>query len=208
MGRVRSIESSALVVVDMQNAFLDPDVGFRYAPAAGEIVEPINALAHEFRSAGAPVVWVQTTSRPERGDWPSLRHLIGDPAMDFRAGVLAPGSHGQALWPGMAARDEDERVLKYRYSAMIEPDGQLERFLDRRGLSTIFVAGTQTNICCESTARDAMMRGYQAHLVADCLAAETPELHQGALASFESGFGQVVVSDELRRAAQLGRQRT
>lgn len=189
---------SALVVIDMQNAFLDPGVGFRFAPAAREIVEPVNALARWFRDHGSSVVWVQTTSRPVREDWPSLRRFLGDAATDFRTAVLAEGSHGHAMWSGMDVRPEDDVVLKYRYSAMVEPEGELEQLLVRRGLTTLLVAGTQTNICCESTARDAMMLGYEAFMVADCLAAETPELHEASLVSFRSAFGHVTRSADLR----------
>lgn len=190
-------QRSALVVIDMQNAFLDEDVGFRFAPAALEIVDPVNELARRFREIGSPVVWVQTTSRPSRSDWPSLRRLLGDRAMDFRASVLAESAHGQAMWPGMDVRPEDHLVLKYRYSAMVEPAGELERLLERLGTARIYVAGTQTNICCESTARDAMMLGYESVMVADCLAAETRQLHEASLVSFTSAFGAVVDSGDL-----------
>lgn len=188
---------SALAVIDMQNAFLDEQVGFRFAPAALEIVEPINELARRFRAAGGVVVWVQTTSRPDRADWFSLRRLLGDEAMDFRTSVLAEGAHGQALWPELDVADSDSITLKYRYSAMVEPDGQLEVLLRERGVTSLYVAGTQTNICCESTARDAMMLGYEAFMVADCLAAETPQLHDASLTSFASAFGRVLHSHQI-----------
>ena len=189
---------SALAIIDMQNAFLDHEVGFRFAPAALEIVEPVNALARWFREVGAAVIWVQTTSRPSLSDWPSLRRLLGDGAMDFRTRVLAEGGHGHAVWPGMDVRPEDEVVLKHRYSAMVEPDGELQTLLEERGVTTLYVAGTQTNICCESTARDAMMLGYEAFMVEDCLAAETQDLHEASLVSFRSAFGHVVSSSDFR----------
>lgn len=191
------VRGSALTIIDMQNAFLDERVGFRFAPAALAIVEPINRLARRFRAAGGLVVWVQTTSRPDRADWPSLRRMLGDEAMDFRASVLAEGAHGQALWPGLEVEESDSITLKYRYSAMVEPHGQLEELLQERGVSSLYVAGTQTNICCESTARDAMMLGYESFMVADCLAAETPQLHDASLTSFESAFGRVLDSSEI-----------
>lgn len=190
--------TSAVAIIDMQNAFLDRAVGFRFAPDALAIVETVNALAGAFREAGASVVWVQTTSRPAREDWASLRRLLGDAAMDFRAGVLAAGSHGHAIWPEMDVDPRDDVVLKYRYSAMVEPGGELQTLLDERGVTTLHVAGTQTNICCESTARDAMMLGYEAVMVSDCLAAETPELHTASLTSFATAFGTVAESRDLR----------
>lgn len=190
--------NSAVAIIDMQNAFLDREVGFRFAPDALAIVEPVNALARAFREAGSTVAWVQTTSRPSPRDWPSLRRLLGDEATDFRTGVLAQGSHGHAMWPGMEVHAADDVVLKYRYSAMVEPGGELQGLLAERGVGTLYVAGTQTNICCESTARDAMMLGYEAVMIADCLAAETPELHTASLTSFATAFGTVAQSGDLR----------
>lgn len=191
---------SALVVVDMQNAFLDPSVGFRFAPAALDVVDPINRLADAVRRVGAQVVWVQTTSRPDREDWPSLRRLIGDEAMDHRTEILAPGAHGQALFPGMEVRPADATVRKYRYSAMVGPDNdELAKHLDSHDIRHLFVCGTQTNICCESTARDAMMLGYDAFLVRDCLAAETTAMHDAAVDHFSSAFGTSPSSAEVLR---------
>lgn len=189
---------SALVVIDMQNAFLDPGAGFRFTPAARDIVEPINELARWFRSVGERVVWVQTTSCDDPADWPSLRRLLGDAAMDHRMRALARGSHGHGIWPGMDVHRDDDLVLKYRYSAMIGPGAELDTLLAGQGTQRLFVAGTQTNICCESTARDAMMLGYDAWLVSDCLAAETDLIHDASLEHYESAFGRSLTSARVR----------
>lgn len=196
--------SCALVVIDMQNAFLDPSFRFRFAPSALEIVERINALARWFREVGSRVVWVQTTSRSDPDDWPSLRRLIGEEAMRHRASVLAPGSPGHALWPGMEVLPEDAVVLKYRYSGIAEERGELETLLLKEGIQQLFLAGTQTNICCESTARDAMMRGYDAFLVHDCLAAESPQVHEASVSQFPAAFGRCPSADEVRSLISAG----
>ncbi len=206
MTTTTTTEPLALVVVDMQRAFLDASVGFRFAPAALDVVEPVNALARRVRAAGLPVVWVLTTSRPGTEDWPSLRRLLGDEAMDHRTGVLEEGSYGHALWPQMDVAPQDVVVRKYRYSAMAEPGGELEGFLRARGIRRVAVVGTQTDVCCDATARDAMMAGIDVVLVEDCLAAETPERHEAALVSLAAAFAEVVTSDEL--GEQLARSAT
>ncbi|WP_435201901.1 cysteine hydrolase family protein [Janibacter sp. GS2] len=198
IGTTFSPATSALVVIDMQNAFLDPDAGFRFTPPAREIVAPINHLARWFRESGSRVVWVQTTSRDDPDDWPSLRRLLGATAMDHRTRVLSPGSPGHRMWPGMDVQAKDDIVLKHRYSAMIEPDAGLEELLRVEGVNHLFIAGTQTNICCESTARDAMMRGFDAWLVRDCLAAEDEAVHAASVAHYESAFGRSLTSAEVR----------
>jgi nicotinamidase-related amidase len=84
----------------------------------------------------------------------------------------------------MEVLPQDPVVLKYRYSGMAEERGELETLLTRAGVQQLFLAGTQTNICCESTARDAMMRSFDAFLVHDCLAAETPQMHESSVSHF------------------------
>lgn len=191
--RARSPSEIAMVVIDMQNAFLDPSCEFRYAPAARDIVAPINALAASVRRAGSRVIWVQTASRPDDpDDWPSMRRFLGEDAMAHRERVLRPGGHGHALYPAMATEPEDPVVQKYRYSAMAEHHSELAGLLERLGVNSLLICGTQTNICCESTARDAMMAGFHTALVADCLAAETPAAHAAAIDHYAAAFGSVV----------------
>jgi ureidoacrylate peracid hydrolase len=184
----------ALVVIDMQNAFLDPACKFRYAPAAREIVAPINDLAATVRRAGSRVIWVQTASRPDPDDWPSLRHFLGEEGMTHRELVLRPGGRGHALHPSMVVERGDHVVQKYRYSAMAEHRSELATLLEQLAVTTLLISGTQTNICCESTARDAMMAGFHTILVADCLAAETPAAHAATVDHYAAAFGQVVRS--------------
>lgn len=190
----------AMVVIDMQNAFLDPTCEFRYAPAALDIVAPINALATCVRRAGSRVIWVQTASRPDPDDWPSMRRFLGEDAMAHRERVLRPGGHGHALHPGMATEPEDPVVQKYRYSAMAEHRSELARLLESLAVSSLLICGTQTNICCESTARDAMMAGFHTALVADCLAAETPAAHAAAIDHYAAAFGPVVSASQVASA--------
>ena len=66
-------------------------------------------------------------------------------------------SEGYALFPGLDTRPQDLRVTKIHYSALIPGSSDLDAQLRARGIDTLLIAGTTTNVCCESTARDAAM---------------------------------------------------
>ena len=90
---------------------------------------------------------------------------------------------------------EDLHVEKKRFSAFIQGSSNIEEVLRARGIDTVLVAGTVTNVCCESTARDAMMRNFRAIMVTDANAAFTDEEHNAALMSFYLVFGDIMPTD-------------
>jgi ureidoacrylate peracid hydrolase len=88
-------------------------------------------------------------------------------------------------------------VPKNRYSALIPGASQLERVLRSFGIQNLLIAGTKTNVCCESTARDAMMLDYNVVMVSDCLAALSDDEHRASLETFIQQFGDVMSADEV-----------
>ena len=99
--------------------------------------------------------------------------------------------------------DADEPiVLKHRYSGFV--DTNLELILRSRGIKTLVVTGVATNVCVESTARDAYMRDYYVVLVDDCSATYDPAKHAATLANIADHFGVVVRSDEIFDAWRRG----
>src|SRR5436190_13489971 len=90
---------TALVVVDMQNAFMLPGVAHALCPTAEKIVPNINRLARAVRETGGTVVWIKTTYTPDtRKDWSTYYDLRGPEQNDKRAQALAAGSKGHELW--------------------------------------------------------------------------------------------------------------
>ena len=71
--------------------------------------------------------------------------------------------------------------------------------LDSRGIDTILIAGTVTNICCESSARDAAELEYKVIMISDALAGQAHGLHEATLATFYRIFGDIRPSDEVIR---------
>src|SRR5262249_58048548 len=92
-------------------------------------------------------------------------------------------------------RPEDEIVKKYRYSAFMPGTSELPERLAARGFDTVLITGTVTNVCCESSARDANMMNFRTIMVSDGNAAFTQAEHDAALAAFYATFGDVMDTD-------------
>ncbi len=189
---------TALVVVDMQNAFMMPGVAHTLCPMAQAIVPNVNRLAQAVRETGGTVVWVKTTFTEEtRSSW-SVYYAICRPEQNAkRAAALAAGSKGHELWAGLDVRSDDLVIEKKRFSAFIQGSSNLGEVLHARGIDTILITGTVTGVCCESTARDAMMLNFKTIMVSDGNAAMTDEEHNASLIQFYLTFGDVMPTDML-----------
>jgi nicotinamidase-related amidase len=196
---------TALVVVDMQNAFMDPAAGHAVCAMAPAIVPAVNRLAAATRAAGGGVFWIQTVhDEADDRDWAVMQAMMTPAARARRVAALARGSAGYALWPGMDVRPEDERVEKHRFSAFIQGSGALEARLRARGFDTVLITGTVTSVCCESTARDAMMRDFRTVMVSDGNAATSDSEHAAALLGFHAMFGDVLTVTECEAGFAAG----
>ncbi len=189
---------TALVVVDMQNAFMLPGVAHTLCPMAREIVPNINRLAQAVRAAGGAVVFIKTTFTEETlASWSVFYELSRAEQNAKRVAALTANSKGHELWAGLEVRPQDLIVEKKRFSAFIQGSSNLAEVLRARGLDTILVTGTVTGVCCESTARDAMMLNFKTIMVSDGNAAMTDEEHNASLAAFYLAFGDVMSTDML-----------
>jgi ureidoacrylate peracid hydrolase len=189
---------TALVVVDLQNAFMLPGVAHSLCLTAQEIVPNVNKLARAVRDTGGKIVWIQTAYTEETTRSWSVYYAISKPEQNRkRAEALAPGSKGYALWEALDARKDDIYIEKKRFSAFLQGSSNIAETLRSRGIDTVLITGTMTNVCCESTARDAMMCNFKTIMVADGNAAATDEDHNNSLAAFYLTFGDVMMTDML-----------
>jgi ureidoacrylate peracid hydrolase len=187
---------TALLVVDMQNAYMMPGVAHALCEPAHEIVPTVNRLARAVRAAGAPVVWIHAVYEDETLEsWSVAYEMAGAEGTKRRISALSRGSKGYELWPGLEALPQDLHVEKKRFSAFVEGASNIEAVLRQRGIEWLLIAGTVTNVCCESTARDAMMRNFRVIMVTDANAAFTDEEHNAALTSFYLVFGDIMPAD-------------
>jgi nicotinamidase-related amidase len=187
---------TALVVIDMQNYFCKPGHQGE-VPASRDIVPNVNRLAAELRQRGGLVAWVRNGTRDTRDNWSNYHEFLHTPERhERRYAAMDIGGDGYDYWHLNDIRPEDAQVTKTRYSAFIQGSSNIERVLRDRGIDTLLMTGTATNVCCESSARDAMMLNYKVVMVSDGLATHNDEEHNAALSIFYGLFGDVQTVDE------------
>jgi len=189
---------TALVVVDLQNAFMMPGVAHSECKMAPKIVPNVNRLAQAVRATDGKVVWIQTAFIEESlEDWSVLHGMALPARTEKRIEALSRGGKGYELWAELEVKPEDLIVEKLRFSAFIQGSSNLADVLRTHGLDTVLITGTVTSVCCESTARDAMMLNFKTIMVTDGNAAATDEDHNGALIGFYLTFGDIMSTDML-----------
>jgi ureidoacrylate peracid hydrolase len=184
---------TALVVIDLQNAFMLPGMPVE-VPTAREIVPNVNKLAAATRAAGGKVVWVKMCLEGQSEAW---RVFFDTDPRRATLTELTPGSHGFELHADLDVRPEDTILVKRRFSAFIQGSSDIDRHLRDAGINTVIIVGTLTNVCCESSARDAMMLNYRLEFVADANAALSDAEHNATLTSMLRVFGDVQTTDEV-----------
>ncbi len=188
--------STAMVVVDMQNAFVAPGA-LAEVPKARDITPNINRIAKALRGAGGTVVWIRGHVESNRGPWAHyLANFERDPDSWSRA--LEPGSEGWQFWSELDVQDEDLVVGKDRYSAFWGHGNLAQKLRDRK-VDTVIVTGTLTNSCCESTARDAMQNDFATIMVMDANACRSDEEHLATMCTFINSFGDVLSTEQIVR---------
>lgn len=186
----------ALIVIDMQNGFVDPEgfmnkIGLDYMSSAAAI-EPISRLLAAAREAGIPIFFTRYSLNEDYSDAGLLLEVF---PQIREAGGMIRNTWDADVCDALAPRQGETVIDKTRYSAFYDTD--LQERLVRLGVDTLIVCGVTTNVCVESTVRDAFFRDIRVVVPSDGTAAVTPELHEGALDDFRYGFGQVVTVDEL-----------
>ena len=197
---------TALVVIDLQNAFMDDQVGHAVVPAARDIVPAVNRLAGVVRQTGGAVFWVKMAHDEQvLDDWSIAFEMLTPSRREKRIAALSEGTRGHELWPQLDVRPEDEIVKKYRYSGFLPGTSDLADRLRARGLDTLLITGTVTNVCCESSARDASMLNFRTIMVSDGNAANSQAEHDASLTAFYNTFGDVMDTDMIIAALERGR---
>ena len=189
---------TALVVIDLQNFFMEPGQAVE-VPAARGIVPNVNRLARACRAAGATVIWVQMTQNPgELDNWSVFyRHVLTKEQANNEIARLSPGDHGHALWPGLDVEPGDLKVPKKRFSAFIQGSSNLEQIVRAKGIDTLIITGTTTTTCCQTTALDAMQLNFKIVFMADATAAPNDEAHNAVLSNILNVFGDVRMTDDV-----------
>lgn len=191
-----AVDYTAVVVIDMQNDFCTKsgavekagrDMGSIY-----KMIPKLNHFLNKARECNIPITFILTIRRNEDVSGPMqeiwIRHLVDSP-------ICTAGSWGAEPISEIRIHAEDIVIEKKRYSAFFQTD--LEATLQARGIRTIIVAGTATNVCVETTCRDGFMRDYYVVVPQDLVACTDPNVHQNALQNIDRYFGTVTISDDI-----------
>lgn len=181
---------SAVMVIDMQNDFcaeagyVEKVVG-KDVSACRAVAPRIMALVEAARARGVPVYWIKANYDPERLP-EGMRVKQQEKSSVICCGT---GSWGAEFY-GVTAAPGEAVIEKSSYSAFAGTD--VEQELRAKGVRTVVFAGVQTNVCVESSLRDAVCRGLYAVLASDCVASHTLPLHDATLKNVQFLFGDVL----------------
>jgi ureidoacrylate peracid hydrolase len=189
-------ENSALLIIDMQNAFISKEgslskMGLDTSRTLNAI-EPIEQLRREFKKEGRPVIYTQHTHRADRAD-AGLMVKVFPPIMDL--GHCVEGTWDGEIIDELKPEEGDYVVKKHRFSGFY--NSQLDEVLRGLDVRTLVVAGVATNICVESTVRDAFYRDYNVFVPRETTASYTEEQEQGAFGNFEFAFARVLSLEKM-----------
>ena len=179
-GRKAAVDSkqACLLVIDLQNYFK-------------QIVKPVlrNVLKviHSCRKTNLPIIFTQHGHTDPQRDGGALQRWWGE--------VILAGTDDWKFLPEVPIKEEDIILPKKRYSAFFETD--LDEKLRSRGIKDILISGVMTNLCCETTARDAFMRDYRVFVLIDGTATRKSDLHLATLKNLGFGFAYLLTCDEL-----------
>ncbi|HMF13243.1 MAG TPA: isochorismatase family cysteine hydrolase [Gemmataceae bacterium] len=183
---------TAHIVVDLQNGFMGPGQVME-VPMARMIVPNVNRISAALRTAGGAVVYTQHTADAEAvRTWSVYFDHFFTPERRARfIEAFTPGNSGHALWPELDVAEHDMVVLKRRFGAFVPGSSDLHARLQERGIDTLIISGTISQVCCEATARDAMMMNYKVFFITDACATLTDAEHSGTLSAMAHTFCDV-----------------
>ncbi|UCF70097.1 MAG: isochorismatase family protein [candidate division WOR-3 bacterium] len=176
----------ALVVIDMQRHFCDKSSSF-FVPDSDRLAEKIKGLIDLFRRNNRPVIFTRHIDSDAPDNlmlrWWTEKISEKDP-MSVIADVLDVG--------------ESPVVIKHQYDGFLNT--QLEKILREKSVRQVVICGVLTNLCCETTARSAFMRGFEVYFLKDGTATFTNQMHEAALLNLSYGFATLMTIAEVREA--------
>jgi len=173
----------ALLVIDMQRFFLDP-TSPTFTCGGLAILPTLKRLIAAFRAAGRPVIYTRHVHHPDRLD----AGIMGW----WWEGMCLEGSAESEVHDDLAPLPNEKVILKHRYSTFYNTD--LETVLRCLKIEDLVISGIMTNMCCESTARDAYYRDYRVFFLADGTGSINEEMHLASLLNLAFGFAYVTTA--------------
>jgi nicotinamidase-related amidase len=188
---VLNTHRSALIVTDMQTFFLDPQSP-TFTCGGLAILPGIKRLIDAYRAQNLPVIFTRHVHHPD--------HLDSGIMGWWWEGMCIEGSPESEVHPQIAPLPREKQILKHRYSAFYNTD--LETILRVLKVEDLVITGVMTNMCCESTARDAYYRDYRVFFLADGTGSINEEMHLATLLNLSFGFAHVTTVDQITNEVQ------
>jgi len=176
---------SALLVVDMQRVFADPQ-GRSFLPDSEEATRRLVQVIEAARRTSVPVFFTRHVHRFPDKD--------GGAMSRWWRSLIRDGSEDAELIDALQVQDGEPVIEKCRYSAFAGTN--LEMLLRSGGVEDLIIGGVMTNLCCETTAREAFVRDFNVFFLGDGTATAEHDLHIGSLRNIAFGFGRVLGCDE------------
>jgi len=177
----------ALVIVDMLRYFASPE-GRVYLPSTKAIIPEISRLLEYWRRIGGVVVFTRHCH-----DGASDLGMLGK----FFSDYIRCGKEESEIIPELAPAHGERIFRKNTYDAFYNTD--LDKYLKSRSVEQVLITGVLTQMCCETTARSAFVRGYEVYVPADALTTSSEQLHIGSLINLASGFAVITDSADVCR---------
>lgn len=183
-----NLDKSALLVIDMQRFFLKPDSP-TFICGGLAILPNVKRLINFYRDRGRPVIYTCHVHHPDGID----AGIMGW----WWQGMCVEGTEEAKVHPDIEPLPEEKTIYKHRYSAFYNTD--LETILRCLKIEDLVITGIMTNMCCESTARDAYFRDYRIKFLADATGTVSEEMHLASLLNLSYGFAEVITCEEILR---------
>ena len=191
---------TAVLVIDMQKDFTEPDGRFYYPETTGVMMETFSDKIDQMREAGAWIVIVYTAhSEDEEEINPKLTRMF----RDGRKASLVEGTKGAQLDERIPYREgQDLLWRKYVPSAFFGTG--LNEVLRKKGVENVLVCGVKTNVCCRATATDAYSHRFRTYMISDMLGTNTAQINDFHLQEMTKYFAKAITSEEAIRRLQAG----
>ena len=188
-------KKTALLIIDMQKGFVEPEAAL-CVPTAKATIPAINSVIHKCRAEGAKIIWVKRQYAADGSDVEIPRRKALEES--GLLGVLAPGTTGINSPEDAEGREPlegDTTIIKPRFSSFLKTG--LDEMLRSEGIDTIIVTGTTTPNCIRATAFDGISYDYRTIVVSDCCSSKTEEIQRVNMEDMARVGAEIVDSGEL-----------
>jgi|MudIll2142460700_1097286.scaffolds.fasta_scaffold105787_2 isochorismate hydrolase len=182
------LAQSALLVLDMQHYFLEPD-SHAFILSAPVIIPGLMRLVQAYTARNLPVYFTRHTNSPQDA---------GQMAVWWRD-LIHPQSPASAIIPEFDLSN-GQVIEKSQYDAFF--NSALETSLAAHQVKQVVIGGVMTHLCCETTARSAFTRGYQVYFLVDGTATYNRQFHQASLLNLAHGFATILRVEDILAALE------